>query len=622
MFGNNVIIDIESDSDSNKTNNNNNNKTNNTKSIFGNNIIIDNEHEFIKKDEKSFIYNKNNSKMANIPIKDKIKTNNYSKPSNLLFNNGKNMSSQSKALILSDISDDEYYRRLQIFKNLRNIVLPEQRTNEWFEMRNNKITASDTGTVLNENKHEAQYMFIFNKVFGKVFESNSFCYHGKKFENVVKLIYEFDNDCIVDEFGLLSHPLYSFLGASPDGICNGLKRDGISKSNLVGRMIEIKVPKVRKIKFDGDVKGDITPDYYWCQMQQQLECCDLDECDFTQCTIEEYVNRQEYLDDTNSDSNYLSKRYNKYKGLIIEYLPRNLSTSDYDSNNNISDSTIFDKALFFYPPKLDMTLTDLDNWVLLEKSKLDNNPNFMFHRVVYWKLLEINYTLVPRDKLWFAKILPTLDKIWSYVLFLRNNTTAANEWQQFINSLSSKVNSKIIAKIDYLINVYSNNLNIDLFMNSHTPLISDSTTSSIIPSDTTNTLHSSILSESSIITQTSDNKNIINNKNNKEKKDSNDKKINKDKKDSKDIKNNKEKKDSKDKKNNKEKKDSKDKKEEREERQKKEESEEKEEREDRSDIEKREEREEKEEKDRGDIEGGGIEEVKKKRRYMRKKILN
>ncbi len=462
MFGKNVIVDNDYIDDKQNNQNNQNKK----KLLFGSQIIVDNEEEFVIKNEKPNIYTNNynnyNNKMYN---KDKPKNNNYSKPSNPLFNIGKNMSCQSNAIILSEISDSEYNRRLDIFKKLRNIILPEQRTKEWFEMRNNKITASDTGTVLNENKHEPQYMFIHAKVFGKTFESNSFCYHGKKFENVVKLIYEFDNDCLVDEFGLLSHPQFSFLGASPDGICNGLKRDGVSKSNLVGRMIEIKVPKVRKIKYEGDVKGDISPDYYWCQMQQQLECCDLDECDFTQCTIEEYINRQEYLDDTNQEKHFYSKRYNKYKGLIIEFLPRNLTVNDYDENGNVNENIIFDKANFLYPPKLDMTIQELDQWVEQEKIKLDQNPNNMFYRVVYWKLLEVNYTLVPRDKEWFNKVFPTLQKIWNYVEFLRSNPSAANEWKEFINNQTTKYNNKILSKIDDLINIYSKNLNIDEFMN-------------------------------------------------------------------------------------------------------------------------------------------------------------
>ena len=85
------------------------------------------------------------------------------------------------------------------------------------------------------------------------------------------------------EFGLIGHPKYSFLGASPDRICNHYKLDGIHKSKYVGRMLEIKCPLVRKIKMSGPIVDNICPIYYWIQVQLQLECCDLEECDFWQC---------------------------------------------------------------------------------------------------------------------------------------------------------------------------------------------------------------------------------------------------------------------------------------------------------------------------------------------------
>jgi hypothetical protein len=119
MFGKNVIIDNDNYNNNNNNSNNQNIKTN-KKLIFGSSIIIDNEDEFkdeSKKDEKQNIYTKNYTKMTynsspytsspytnSYNDKPKIKNNNYSKPSNLAYNNGKEMSCQSKAIILSEIS--------------------------------------------------------------------------------------------------------------------------------------------------------------------------------------------------------------------------------------------------------------------------------------------------------------------------------------------------------------------------------------------------------------------------------------------------------------------------------------------------------------------------------------
>ena len=98
----------------------------------------------------------------------------------------------------------------------------------------------------------------------------------------------------VDEYGLIPHlpePRVSFIGASPDGIASHYKLDN-SFSDRIGRMLEIKCPYSRKIITEGEIDGTICPHYYWCQVQQQLECCDLDYCDFWQCNLKEYKDRE------------------------------------------------------------------------------------------------------------------------------------------------------------------------------------------------------------------------------------------------------------------------------------------------------------------------------------------
>ena len=66
-------------------------------------------------------------------------------------------------------------------------------------MRNKSITASDCGCTLGENKHEPVFNFIIKKVFGSTFGTNVFCYHGKKFENVVTFMYSLINDVNVQD---------------------------------------------------------------------------------------------------------------------------------------------------------------------------------------------------------------------------------------------------------------------------------------------------------------------------------------------------------------------------------------------------------------------------------------
>jgi putative phage-type endonuclease len=407
-------------------------------------------------EKKPFRFNSNYKVINNTDIAKRI----YIDPSDI--SEGALLSSIDKAIFIEPVSEELYLKRKIQYEFVRNIESPEQRTPPWFAQRNKSITASDCGCVLSENKHEPLYNFVFKKVFGSTFGTNIFCYHGKKFENVVTLMYELVNDVIVEEFGLLGHPVYNFLAASPDGICAPYCRDKVTPSPLVGRMIEIKCPFQRKIKYSGDIKGEICPDYYWCQVQLQLECCDLDECDFVQCNIEEYRTRQDYLDDTNTDCDYKSKTYGIERGVVIELMPTKLPDEDYydytikketkdgnvfDKYYGIKDDAVYDKASFIYQPKLDMTMKELDEWIIQEMDKLSTKKNVKLNRIIYWRFIERNCTLIKRDKVWFNKNLETMRKIWSYVEILRTNNKLAEEWKNWIDAQNKKFNDKIMNKL-------------------------------------------------------------------------------------------------------------------------------------------------------------------------------
>jgi putative phage-type endonuclease len=324
-----------------------------------------------------------------------------------------------------DTLNEKEQANLKQFNILRQIISPEQRTPAWFKQRNTKITASDGGTVINENKHEEQYSFILKKTRESVFSSNKFCYHGTKYEEIATMIYEYRMNVKVDEFGLLDHPTIPFLGASPDGICSNYKLDKVHKSNHVGKMLEIKCPLVRKIQHSGEIKDHICPIYYWVQVQLQLECCDLDECDFWQCNIAEYKSREEFMEDTDSKEPFRSKSYGYEKGCIIQLL-RADKVGEQDLNKQFQN--IYDFSKFIYPPKIEMTPSELDKWVAETLSKpvlitvKKGDPGYVFNRVLYWRLIESNNTVIKRDVAWFKEKLPILDRVWKYVEFFREHS--------------------------------------------------------------------------------------------------------------------------------------------------------------------------------------------------------
>ena len=181
--------------------------------------------------------------------------------------------------VISPIYENVEIERLKlIIKELKKIPQPEQRTPEWYVFRNGRLTASDLGAVMGYNPYE-QYKNVVLKKCGleMPFVTNRAIKHGVKYEEIVTMIYSFRNDLEVFEYGCIPHPTIPHFGASPDGIVDS----GSNNKDYIGRMLEIKCPTGRPIT-------GFCPEYYWAQVQGQLEVCDLKYCDFVECYIEEY----------------------------------------------------------------------------------------------------------------------------------------------------------------------------------------------------------------------------------------------------------------------------------------------------------------------------------------------
>lgn len=365
-----------------------------------------------------------------------------------------------------DQVDDEYNeeitKRAEQFDKLKAIILPEQRTPEWFAMRDKKITASDGGCVVGVNKHEKTYNFIVKKLDPPPFKSNKFCYHGTKLEEIATMVYEYRMNVKVDEFGLMGHSTIDFLGASPDGIVSRYKLDKKHKTKYVGRMLEIKCPLSRKINKTGEIYNHICPAYYWVQVQQQLECCDLEECDFWQCDIKEYKTREEFMRDTDPNEPFRSKKVGLEKGCLIQLIPIEMVEKSKRSYKDY-DEVVWNSSKFLYPPKIEMTPYQCDNWIANIMSKLHNtefkngvakldsknhvnfNPKkYAFDKVIYWYINDSHNVTIQRDREWFKKHYEVYKKIWGYVTFFRNNEDKKKLFLDYVNSLNKKMNDKIM----------------------------------------------------------------------------------------------------------------------------------------------------------------------------------
>ena len=264
---------------------------------------------------------------------------------------------------------------------LKNIFQPVQKSKEWYEMRSNMLTASDWGTVLGENHYSNSNEVLKKKCGDDNFVTNAAMIWGNKYEEVAVLIYKNRNNVDVLEFGCLRHPSIPFLGASPDGITP----DGI--------MLEIKCPTSRKIT-------GIPPRYYWCQVQGQLEVCELDRCDFLECALKEYNSEMDYLNDS-FENNYKLNKFGNEKGLVVEFFRK-------------SDKTFY----FDYSPVC-IIGEELTNWKNEIIEKYTSNTNIMFSSFSYWYLEEVSCIPIYRNQEWFNEAKIILGEFWNKVLKYR-----------------------------------------------------------------------------------------------------------------------------------------------------------------------------------------------------------
>jgi len=280
--------------------------------------------------------------------------------------------------IFNDINKEEVINRSKILKqyikkleNLSKIPLVEQKTDEWYNMRQNLITASDFAQALGKGKFGTVKQFYQKKCEPECADSNvagmvnPLFKWGNMFEFVAISIYTKMFKVKVNEFGLLKHPNYNFFGASPDGITD------------LGIMVEIKCPKNRKI--NGEV-----PEQYYYQIQGQLDVCDLDECDYFECDFKLSENYEEFL------NNYEN---HKYKGIIIET----------------------EEGKYIYN-SLDINKEELIEW-------LNNNNNSNIKKIHYWYLNNFYIKRIFRDKIFIEENMKKLKDIWNNVLTYRKDNT-------------------------------------------------------------------------------------------------------------------------------------------------------------------------------------------------------
>jgi putative phage-type endonuclease len=185
---------------------------------------------------------------------------------------------------------------------------------------------------------------------------------GTRFEPIAKAMYEEETGCRIVDVSCVQHSIHTFLGASPDGIIFPNDPTDVRRR---GRLVEFKCPYSRP-------PSEGIPDAYVHQMQMQMECTGIDECEYV-----EYRFKQVF------SSEWVSAP--EPKGVIA----------------------VFDDQTVDYKPPT----AEFGEW----QAKInDRDPQF-----VYWRLLSNKKAFLPKDAGWLPRHLPDLKAAWDEVLHHR-----------------------------------------------------------------------------------------------------------------------------------------------------------------------------------------------------------
>jgi putative phage-type endonuclease len=244
----------------------------------------------------------------------------------------------------------------------------DQRTAAWHQKRGEMLTASEIYKALPDASPALKHEIIMSKLVPRPRTEGPgprALVWGTRLEPVAKEIYCLYNGGIqIVDTTCIPHPKVPFLGASPDGIL--VTKD--PEDFRYGKLIEIKCP----ISRDFDMETPIKHEYYH-QMQLQMECTELDECEFVEFKFK--------------DANYTAWMDSKaqYKGFYAVY----------EDGMRLKYRDLGDTR-------------DVATWrrELEEPDKWD---------IVYWTLEKWQSKTVDHDKEWLSKNLESVTSVWETI---------------------------------------------------------------------------------------------------------------------------------------------------------------------------------------------------------------
>jgi len=253
----------------------------------------------------------------------------------------------------------------------------DQRTEGWYKKRDTMLTASEIYKGLAEATPTQRHELIISKLVPRQQSSGSgirALVWGTRFEPIAKQIYcELQKNIKIEDLSCVSHPTVSFLGASPDGIIISENEE----DSRYGKLVEFKCPISREFTNESPI-----PNAYVHQMQLQMECTGLDECEYIEMRFRE-VSYTEWVE----------------------------TETNYKSFFAVSNE---DKVLY----------KDVhDTRSVAEWREQELGENKKLWELTYWVLQNWRATTVNHDTEWLNKHLPSLTSVWEEITNHRTNGT-------------------------------------------------------------------------------------------------------------------------------------------------------------------------------------------------------
>lgn len=266
-------------------------------------------------------------------------------------------------------------------KYIRDLPQPAQRTDEWYAYRKNVVTASSASNIFTSDADRMKYLKEKSLPEKNFSGGGIACQFGIKFEEVAQKIFEKMTESVVSEYGCIRHETIECLGASPDGIVTS-SVDPL----MVGRMLEI------KCLYSRELTG--IPLYkYWCQCQLQMECCDLDFCDFFECKFNENMTEEEFFGKL-----YKNEFQTEYYGVIFEVFNRDLQKNEYIYSEISNNNGVYYRD--FLNKNIEILIDD-------EKKDIVN--------ITFYELTNYSKLTIKRNREWFANKKQSILEFWEEV---------------------------------------------------------------------------------------------------------------------------------------------------------------------------------------------------------------